>query len=297
MRPYLREVAGGVHAYVQPDGGWCVSNAVVLTGGAGPVLIDTAATEARARGLRAAVATLTPDPVRVLVNTHHHGDHTFGNGLFPEAVVVAHDLARAEMAAKGGALRAVWPEVDWGEVPPVLPGVTFADRLTLHLGRTVELLHVGPAHTTDDVVAWLPDTRVLVAGDVVLSGCTPFVLMGSLDGTLAAIRRLRALEPVAVVCGHGPVCGPEVFDVAEDYLLWVRDLAAKGVEAGLSPLELAGRYGPGRFGDLRDPERLVANLHRAYQEAAGGQRGAYLPSAPVFAEMVTLNGGPLTCHA
>ncbi|MFI6736338.1 MBL fold metallo-hydrolase [Nonomuraea sp. NPDC050451] len=297
MTPYLREVADGVHAYVQPDGGWCVSNAAVLTGG-GTVLIDTAATEARARGLRTAVEALTPEPVRLLVNTHHHGDHTFGNGLFPEATIVAHELARAEMAAKGGALRAVWPQVDWGDVPPALPDVTFADRLTLRLAdRTVELLHVGPAHTTNDVVAWLPDSRVLVAGDVVLSGCTPFVLMGSLDGSLAAVRRLRSLEPAVVVCGHGPVCGPEVFDVAEDYLLWVRELATKGIEAGLAPLELARESGPGRFGDLRDPERLVANLHRAYQEAGGGPPGAYLPSAPVFAEMVALNGGPLTCRA
>jgi cyclase len=297
---YTVEVADRVFAYVQPEGGWCVSNAGILAGRGGPVLIDTAATERRARALRATAERLAGAPVRTVVNTHHHGDHTFGNAVFaPPATVVAHDQARVEMAARGLGLRSVWPEVEWGELDVVLPTLTFADRITLCVDDyPVELVHVGPAHTTNDVVAWLPAQRVLFAGDVLMSGCTPFILMGSLRGAQAAVDQLRAYGARTVVCGHGTVCGPEVLDRTEEYLRWIGDLARAGRKAALTPLEVARETPLGAFAGLLDPERLVANLHRAYAELAGAEPGAHLPSAPVFAEMSAyLHGRPVPCAA
>lgn len=300
--PYTQAVADGVHAFVQPDGGWCLSNAgiVVGDGTTPPVLVDTAATEARARLLRAAMARLTPYAPMIVVNTHHHGDHHFGNALFtPTATVVASAATRAVMADKGTALRQVWPQVPWGDLELTLPTLTFEDRLTLHAGGLrVELIDLGTAHTVSDTVAWLPERRVLFAGDVVLPGCTPFVLMGSVSGSLAAVERLRALDPEVVVGGHGPVAGPEALDATEAYLRWVRQLAARGAADGLSPYEAAVRAELGPFAGLRDPERLVANLHRAYAEAAGRPLDHQIRSGPVFAEMARWGGGrPLVCRA
>jgi cyclase len=299
-RPHTAEVADGVFAYIQPEGGWCVSNAGILLGGSSVTLVDSAATEARARALRSAVAELTPVAPGVVVNTHHHGDHTFGNGVAaPGATVIGHALTRSEMVEKGFGLRAVWPGVDWGETPLVPPDVTFTGGLTLHVGdRPVELIHVGPAHTTNDVVAWLPADGVLFAGDVLMPGCTPFILMGSLAGSLRAVERLRALGAHTIVCGHGPVCGPEVFDDCEEYLRWIGEIAADAYARGLDPLTAARGAELGPYAKLRDSERLVANLHRACAELAGRPPGAHLPSAPVFAEMVAYHGGqPLTCLA
>src|SRR4051812_33078025 len=107
------------------------------------------------------------------------------------------------------------------------------------LGLRVELLHLGPGHTAGDTVVWLPDQRVLFAGDLVFSGVTPFVLMGSLDGSLRVLDRLRALEPLHVVPGHGPLGGPELLDTNADYLRWVAELARMGSGAGIAPLDLA----------------------------------------------------------
>ncbi|WP_322899638.1 MBL fold metallo-hydrolase, partial [Actinacidiphila rubida] len=299
---YTQAVADGVHAFVQPDGGWCLSNAgiVVGDGTTPPALIDTAATEARVRLLQAATSRLAPDPPRIVVNTHHHGDHHFGNALFtPTATVVASAATRAVMAEKGTALRQVWPGTPWGDLELVLPTVTFEERLTLHVGGLrVELIDLGTAHTVSDTVAWLPERRVLFAGDVLLPGCTPFVLMGSVSGSLAAVERLRALGPEVVVGGHGPVAGPEVLDATEEYLRWVRRLAARGVADGLSPYETAVRADLGAFAELRDPERLVANLHRAYAEEAGRPLDHQIRSGPVFQEMARWGGGrPLICRA
>ncbi|MFF3375341.1 MBL fold metallo-hydrolase [Streptomyces sp. NPDC002680] len=298
--PRLQEVAENIYAYLQPDGGWCLSNSGIFLGRDSVAIVDTAATESRGRGLREAVRDLTPVAPRTVINTHHHGDHTFGNWLFaPEATVVAHELARTEMAEKGTGLLQVWPDTDWGRVELALPTVTFEERLTLYVdGTRVELIHVGPAHTTNDIVVWVPEHRLLFAGDVLMPGCTPFVLMGSVRGSLDALERLRALGPRTVVGGHGEVSGPEAIDQAEAYLRWIRTTARAAVEAGLEPLEAALESDLGEHAGLRDPERVVANLHRACSEERGHPIDTQIRSGPVFAEMVRYNGGrPLTCLA
>jgi cyclase len=291
------EVADGVHAYLQEPGGWCMSNAGIVVGEDGAVVIDTLATERRAAMLRDTVDELCPATRRVVVNTHHHGDHIFGNHLFGQTIV-AHDNGPAEMRETGLALTRLWPDVDWGDVRVTLPTVTFTDRLALTVGgRRVELIGVAPAHTTNDVVAWLPDDRVLFAGDVALAGSTPFTLMGSISGSIVAVERLRRLGPRTIVCGHGAVARPEVLDETIEYLRWIQELAHAGTRKGRTPLEVAHET-DGRFAHLLDPERIVGNLHRAYAEIEGGPLARPLDVIGIFAEMVEFNEGRLpTCLA
>ncbi|UGQ11786.1 MBL fold metallo-hydrolase [Yinghuangia sp. ASG 101] len=299
--PHTLEVADGVFAYVQPDGGWCVNNAGIVRDGSSAALVDTAATVARARALRTAVERLTAAPPEVLVNTHHHGDHFFGNQVFaPRSLVVAHELARVEMAQAGLGLTAMWPDVDWGEIDLTLPVLTFRDRITLHTGALrLELMHVGPAHTTNDVVVWVPERRVLFSGDVLLSGATPYCLMGSIEGSLRAVERLRGLGATTIVPGHGPIGGPELLDATRDYLEWVRSLARDGTAAGLTALEIARAADLGPFSELLDSERLVGNLHRACAEldARDDELGRPLDVVASFREMVEFHGRLPDCHA
>ncbi|MEU6037375.1 MBL fold metallo-hydrolase [Actinomadura sp. NPDC047616] len=298
--PRLEEIADRIYAYLQPDGTWCLNNAAFLVGPDAVTLVDTAATERRARGLREAIASVTALPPRTVVNTHHHGDHTYGNGLFArDALIIGHDACPAAMAEQGLLLTLLWPHVEWGEVEVTPPTVTFPDRLTLRVGELeVELIFVGPAHTDNDIVAWVPEHRLLLAGDVVFNGGTPFVLWGSVAGSLAALDRLRALGAETVLPGHGPVGGPELFDRAEAYLRWVQDVARHGAEAGLSPLEAARETDLGEFAGLTDSERLVGNLHRAYAERRGEPPGAPLDTMTAMLEMVEYNGGQApTCLA
>lgn len=295
----LAEVADGVYAFVQPPGGWCLNNAGLVTGGGGAVLIDTAATESRTRRLAGEVRRVVPRGPDYVVNTHFHGDHVFGNGHFaPAAVVVAHEGTRADTAEAGLGLRGLWPEVEWGGIPLTLPTLTFRDALTLYAGELrVELLDVGPAHTANDVVAWVPDREVLFTGDVVWSGVTPYVLMGSIEGSLRALDRLRRLAPRTVVPGHGPVGGPELLDRTEAYLRRIGELATDGARAGLTPLETARQADLGEFAGLLDPERLVGNLHRAFAERQGLPPGARIDVGASFQEMAEFYGGLPPCHA
>lgn len=294
----LEQLAEGVFAYVQPDGGWCVNNAGIVTGSECTVVIDTAATERRSRALHSAVETVAPGGANVLVNTHFHGDHVFGNALFGGAVVVAHELARTEMIQAGFGLRQLWPDVEWGSTELRPPVLTFSDNAFVHTGdRRLELIHVGPAHTTNDVVVWIPDERILFAGDVLMSAVTPFCLMGSVQGSLKAVQRLRALDPAVIVGGHGTVGGKELLDQNEAYLRWIWEIASDGYAQGVSISDLARDSDLGEFGTWLDSERIIGNLHRAYAEAAGEPLGSPIDVGTAFREMVAFHGSLPTCHA
>ncbi|HEV7625963.1 MAG TPA: MBL fold metallo-hydrolase [Streptomyces sp.] len=298
--PYTEKVAEGVHAYVQPDGGWCLNNAGWISDGTSTVLVDTAATLRRTGRLRQALlASGAPLPSTV-VNTHHHGDHTYGNTLFtPAATVIGHEACRRETLRAGRQLHLIWPDVDFGDVDVTPPALTYRDELTLHIGEMeVRLLHPGPAHTVGDTVVWLPEQSVVFTGDIVFHGGTPFIPMGSLSGSLHALDRLRGLGARTVVPGHGPLGGPEVFDAVERYLRYVEELARAAYARGLTPLEAAREADLGDFAELAESERLVANVHRAYAELSGRPLGDPLDILAVWADMEQMNGGrPVACHA
>ncbi len=296
------EVSDGIFAYIQPDGSWWINNTAFLVGSQGVVSIDACATERRTRDYLAAIAAITPRPVRALINTHHHGDHTFGNYLFDTAAVIAHDNVRAELLAFGRPRSApVWTETDWGDVRLEPPFVTYADEITVHSDDLAcRVTYAGrPAHTTNDSYVWIPDRSVLIAGDLVFNGGTPFLLMGSISGAIAVLEeRIKPLGARTIVPGHGPVCGPEVVDDVLGYLSYVQHIAAQAHAAGLRPLAAAREFGAGPYADLLDPERLVGNLHRAYAELDGAAPGAPIDVAAALADMVAFNGGRrLTCLA
>ena len=302
-RPETREVSAGVFAYVQPDGTWWINNTGFLVGPQGVISIDACSTERRTRAYQDAIAAVTTAPVRTVVNTHHHGDHTFGNALFPAATLVAHERARAEAIAFGPARELpFWENPDWGDLPLDPPFLTFTDEIALHVGDLrVQVRHVGTAaHTTNDVLVWIPERSTLFCGDLVFNGGTPFLLMGSVAGCADVLENVvRPLRAHTVVPGHGPVFeGEEPVTATLDYLRFVQDVAARGHAAGVSPLEAARGTDLGRFAGWPDAERIVGNLHRAYAELDGTPRGGAIDITAALTDMVTYNGGaPLTCKA
>ncbi|MGY1632283.1 MBL fold metallo-hydrolase [Geodermatophilus sp. SYSU D01186] len=298
--PTIEDLGGGFHAFVQLDGSWGLNNAGVHVGRRGVTLVDTAFTAARGQGLKDAVGTLTEIPVQTIVNTHHHGDHTYGNYLFPQATIVGHDLCRQTMLAVGLETKEWFPGVEWGDLEIAAPTVTFEDSVTVYCDDVATTLrYVGqPAHTTNDVTMWVPERGLLFAGDLVFNGGTPFVVMGSVQGLVDALTELQALDPATLVPGHGAVCDGGVIAGQLEYLRFVQERAREGFAAGDPPLEVARRTDLGDFAGLTDPERLVGNLHRAYSELRGEPQGVPLDYHQIVDEMITYNGGrPLTCLA
>ncbi len=176
----------------------------------GPLLIDDQFAPLTDK-IQATVAKLSEHPIRFVVNTHWHGDHTGGNENLAKrgAVIVAHDNVRVRLA-KGQFLKAFNRHVD--PAPrKALPVVTFADGLTLHWNDdTLEVMHVGPAHTDGDSVIFFKKANVLHTGDLFFNGFYPFVDSssgGDFNGMIAAGKKMleRIDDKTVVIPGHGPL--------------------------------------------------------------------------------------------
>lgn len=175
------------------------------------------------------------------------------------------------------------------------PDLTIHADLTLRDGdRRIELHHPGHcAHTAGDLVARLPEQRVLFAGDLLFHRVTPLVFMGSLDGALRAMDWIAAFEPEHVVPGHGPVIEEPalaaVLDAHRAYYRLVLATAQAGLRDGLTPLQASRGCRLGPFADLPDAERIVLNLHRAYADISGQP----FDMLQAFADAIAFNAGPL----
>lgn len=306
----LHEVADGVFAWVQPDGSWWINNAGAIgavgddgTHVGGAIVVDTCATAERTQRFLDAVATATSaPPIAMAVNTHQHGDHTYGNSLLPrETIICGHEAMREGLLADTiiDGCPPVWtPVPDWGQVTRRVPSVAVHDRLTVYAGtRRVELHHPRfAAHTTGDLVAWLPEERVLFSGDLIFHGLSPLVFMGSVTGARRALAWLASFDPATLVPGHGPIVDAaalaEVLDEHDRYYQLVESTAAAGQRDGLAPLDAARRCDLGEFAGWSDSERLVLNVHRAYADATGSE----LDLLAAIADAVTFNGGPMRTH-
>ena len=227
-------VAGAVHMLVGRGG-----NLAVSTGPDGTFLVDDQFAPLSGKIL-AAVAKLRAGPVRFVVNTHFHGDHTGGNEALggAGAVIVAHRGVRERMSApQFSALR---NRTTPAAPPGALPIVTFTADVTFHLnGEDVHVFHVPNAHTDGDAVVHFRGSDVIHTGDVFFHGTYPFIDVesgGSIDGVLAAQERVLDLasEATRIIPGHGPLATPEALRGARALLVTARERTLAAIAEGQS---------------------------------------------------------------
>jgi glyoxylase-like metal-dependent hydrolase (beta-lactamase superfamily II) len=267
---YWEEVAAGVfrRRYQPYDVSVCV-----VRGAAGLLLCDTRSSHRQADEIRDDLRELGPLPVRWVVNTHAHFDHTFGNARFGPASdvgapIYGHELVPAHLGAYE---RRVLAELiaeaeegagEWREVVITPPTVLVGAAMTLDLGgRTVELRHLGRGHTDNDLLVRVPDAGVWLAGDLIEESGPPVYGPDSfpLDWP-ATIGRLRAAlgEGDVLVPGHGAVVGAAFVAAQHEHLAAVaaliHELHAAGVPADRALAEGAGRW-PFPAGGMADAVR------------------------------------------
>lgn len=273
----LQQVAERTWAWIQPNGGLGESNAGLVVGDGGSILVDTLWDERLTERMLAAMEPeLERAPIEKLVNTHGDGDHWYGNRLVgTDAEIVATEAAAAQMAteppvmltrmrplpkaARLGAKLPLLPgrdrlrgiagfgamldRYDFDGCDPRPPTRTFTGTTSVAVaGRRAELIAVGPAHTAGDAIIWLEDVRVCFSGDIVFSGVTPIMWAGPATNWIAALERIAALEPERIVGGHGPVRGPDVLGELIAYWRFMLD-AVPGVAEGAGGPS-AGAGGP-----------------------------------------------------
>jgi len=283
----MHEVADGVWAYLQPDGGWGWSNAGLVTDGNRSLLVDTLFDLKLTGEMLDAMRRTTPaaNDIDALVNTHANGDHWYGNSLVGGAEIVASARAAAEMlelppdrfaqlmkaapgAGEGGAFMArVFEPFDFEGIDAAFPNRTFSGELALAVGdRRVSLFEVGPAHTAGDVIVHLPDDGVVFTGDILFHGGHPIVWAGPLSNWIAACDRILALEPAVVVPGHGPLAGPSAVSDLKGYFEYLTVQARRRFDSGMSAVDAARDIDLGPYSDWSEDERVVVNVGCLYRE-------------------------------
>jgi glyoxylase-like metal-dependent hydrolase (beta-lactamase superfamily II) len=224
-------VAGSV-SVIEGANGFAGGNVGVSVGDDGVLVIDDEL-EPLALKLRTALAALSKKPVRFVVNTHVHGDHTGGNAALggAGAVIVAHDSVRKRLSSTQfmefmGQKKTIPPSP-----AAALPVVTFSDDLTFFFnGDEVHVVHVAPAHTDGDAIIHFKKANVIHTGDVFV-GSYPIVDRtggGTYEGLITAADRILALadDATKIIPGHGPVSKKADVAAWRDMLVKIRDRVA-----------------------------------------------------------------------
>lgn len=190
-----------------------IANAGFVVGDDGVTVIDALGSPSLARALLAAIARLTPRPVRRVIVTHYHADHVYGLQVFADAgaEILAHRGGREYLNSDGArtrmtiARRDIAPWID--ATTRLVPAHRWLDDGGLDLdagGVRLELRHPGDAHTVEDLIVRLPASGIVFAGDLVFRGRIPFVGEADTRGWLAALEAIAAMRPRILVPGHGP---------------------------------------------------------------------------------------------
>ncbi|HUO93173.1 MAG TPA: MBL fold metallo-hydrolase [Rhizomicrobium sp.] len=281
----VRDLGQGCFAYLQPDGGWGLSNAGLVADSGEALLVDTLFDLAHTRAMLDGFARATPAKIRTVFNTHHNGDHWYGNELIPDARVVASEKAAASMAHErpemlanmmkaapnlgttGDYLVHCFGRYEFAGITPKLPDVTFNGRLQRRVGdKIVELIEVGPAHTGGDTLAYVAKDRTIFTGDILFIQGHPIVWAGPVSNWIAACDLILGLDVETVVPGHGPVTDKRGVARVRDYLGYIAREAKARYDAGLGAYEAARSISFDDFSGWGDAERVAVNVATLYRE-------------------------------
>jgi glyoxylase-like metal-dependent hydrolase (beta-lactamase superfamily II) len=276
----LKEVAPDVYAYIQAGGpgrdNASVANAGIVVGDRSVAVIDTLTAPLHAKAFIAAIRRITDKPFSHVFLTHHHPDHINGTQYFDGAEVLSHPYCRDEIVkAVNAGGPALWPKrTGWadGTEPRriVAPTATFDGRMTYRFGRTVlELYPMVPAHTYGDIVAWLPQHKVLFVGDIGFFYVAPWCQNAHPSKWIDACDAIGRMDVQTIVAGHGPLGGKAELADMRDYLALLKNESRRRYDAKMSAGAAAADIRLGKYDNWIGPERIVLDVQRCYDEFAG----------------------------
>ncbi len=313
---HLQQIADGIYAALYTNGGWATSNAGIVDLGDRTLIFDTFLTPRAAADLRAAAESLTGRPTGIVVNSHYHNDHIWGNQIFcPEADIVATARTRSLIQTSGAVeyawykensaprLKAIKAEyraardnevkrqqlalwvgyyegmlASFPELDVRLPNITFADNMEIHGSRrTVQLIPSSGGHTQSDAMLYLPSERILFMGDLLFVGCHPYLADGDPDKLSQILEKTREMKPKTLVPGHGPVSGLESLKLMQRYIQNLQRLAERAFKAGKPEDKLATTAIPPAFADWELSRFFTDNLRFLYKRLASQQENDQNP--------------------
>jgi len=285
----LKQVGPGVYAAIDGPEHKAGSNAGFVIGDDGVLVVDAFFTQDAAKALVAEIRRLTPKPIRYVVNTHYHADHTGGDQALRDAgaIIIAHRNVRGWVRTNNITLFGdrITPELKARIEALPLPDLVTDKDLTVWLGSRRVVVSTVLGHTGGDLTISVPDSKVLFAGDMLWRRIAPNLIDGSVKewtATDAAFMRIPDAALTRYVPGHGDVA--DVKDVAEfrTYLLDLKRLVGEGRKAGLKDDALARNVAPklrALHPDWTISDRAIAAEVRYMDQELAGTKKRPIPAA------------------
>ncbi len=248
----LAKMSDNVYSYVDTKGASPANgfgaNAGIIIGKNGILVVDTLISAKKAKEFIKDIRAVSGKPIKYVVDTHYHLDHTLGNSEFARlgAIIIAHRNCLKNLTPdstlKRAALYGLSKEAMEG-TEVASPVVTFTDRMSVNLGDcTVELIYPGPSHTDDSILVYLPQEKVLFAGDVLFTHYHPNLGDGDVAGWVKALDFISLLDVDKIIPGHGPLSNKQDVADMKTYLITfdkkAKELAAVSNDPQLISAEL-----------------------------------------------------------
>ena len=226
----LTKIAENVYSYadlkkMSPQNSFG-ANAGIIIGNDGILVVDTLISAKEAKRFIRDIHAVSDKPIKYVVNTHYHLDHTFGNSEFQKlgAIIISHTIDKEILEKKGaltlknaGQYGLTVKDMEATEI--VYPTVTFNGTMEIDLGgQRVDLLYKGASHTEGSILVYLPDKKVLFTGDILFTNYHPYMADGDIKGWTSVLADLLKMDVVSIIPGHGPVSSKKDISDMKDYL-------------------------------------------------------------------------------
>ena len=238
----LTKVTGSIYAYADvkkasPQNSFG-ANAGIIIGQDFLVAVDSLISSREAKRFLKDINKISKKPIKFLIDTHYHLDHSLGNSEFAKlgAIIIAQENDQENMQKAGEGMlhyakQSGLSDQDLQGTKLAYPTLTFSDRVTLNLGdNQVELLFIGPSHTTGSVLVFIPQQKVLFTGDLLFTDCHPFLGDANIEGWIKVLDYIMTMDVDKIIPGHGPVSSKKDVADLKNYLL-VFDQKAKELTA------------------------------------------------------------------
>ena len=305
----VERLAEGVYAAIHRSGGWAIGNAGIIDLGEFTLIFDTFITFKAAEDLLEAANQLTGSPVKMVVNSHYHNDHIWGNQVFgPQVFILSSTKTQSLIKTRGqeeydwylensaSELNTIQTQYDaesdaqkkehiakWmsyyeGLVETMpdltvrLPDITFDEQLAIHgTGRSIALRTFADGHAPSDTAIFLASDGILFLSDLLFVNAHPFLADGDPDNLIQTLEQVAAYDAPILVPGHGPPGTKDDINLQLDYMAHCKQTASTMLANGQDEEAISGQIIPERFADWEFPNFYAANLRYYYRKltAAG----------------------------
>jgi cyclase len=226
----LKKIADGVFAYADVKNGSPKNsygaNAGIIIDKDGIVVVDTLISAKEARRFIKDIRAISAKPVKLVIDTHYHLDHVFGNSEFARlgAMIVAHTADNVTLRSRGeyvlkNAGNFGLSKDDMQGTELAYPALAFNDRMEIHLGsKKINLIFTGSSHSEGSILVYLPDSKVLFTGDILFADRHPYMGDADVDGWIKTLDFIMGMDVATIIPGHGPISSKKDIADMKNYL-------------------------------------------------------------------------------